>query len=252
MLALDPEERTVYDTLASVYEAMGDPDQSAETYARIITMAPDDADAWEHLGTWRSLQGNSEEAIRAYEQAVQLDPTRYSSRFSLAEAYLENERYNDAVDTYQALVEASSKLDQDDLAAAYAGLADTYNNMGRYDDAIQTSQTLLEEFEGDPEGYYQLATAYDALGRYEEAIENYQKAIDSDPLNADYYNDLADTFREVKRYDEALEMAQQAIAMDPSLIVAYETLAQIHEEMGHPEEAAEAMEQANTLRAARE
>src|SRR3989442_14111739 len=60
MLGLGPEERTVYDTLASVYEAIGDSDQAAEAYAHIVTMAPDDADAWEHLGTWRSLQGNNE------------------------------------------------------------------------------------------------------------------------------------------------------------------------------------------------
>jgi tetratricopeptide (TPR) repeat protein len=252
MLGLDPEERTVYDTLASVYQAIGDPDQAAETYAHIVTMSPDDADAWEHLGTWRSLQRNSQEAIHAYEQSVQLDSTRYTARFSLAEAYLESERYDDAVNAYQALINASNNLDPDDLAAAYAGLADTYNSMERYDDAIKTSLALLEQFEGDPEGYYQLATAYDALGHHEEAIENYENAIDSDPLNADYYNDLADTLREVKRYDEALEMAQQAIAMDPSMILAYETLSQIHEEMGHPAEAAEAMEQATTLRSARE
>ncbi len=198
---------------------MGDPEQAGDAYEHIVSKAPDDADAWEHLGTWRSLQGNTEEAISAYERSILLDPTRYTARFSLAEAYLENERYDDAVNAYQALSDASNDLDQDDLAAAYAGLADTYNSMGRYDDAIKTSQTLLERFHDDPEGYYQLATAYDALGRHDEAIENYENAIDSDPLNADYYNDLADTLREVKRYDEALEMAQQAIAMDPSMIL---------------------------------
>src|SRR5205814_2265726 len=83
--------------------------------------------------------------------------------------------------------------------------ADTYNSLGRYDEAIAICKKMLEEFEDDPEAYYQLATAYDALGRYDEAIENYQNAIDIDPINADYYNDLADTYREVKRYDETLD-----------------------------------------------
>ena len=36
MLALDPSGRTGYDMLASVYEQMGERDQAAETYARIV------------------------------------------------------------------------------------------------------------------------------------------------------------------------------------------------------------------------
>src|SRR5436305_513583 len=71
MLGLDPEERIVYDTLASVYQAIGDPIQAAETYARIVTLSLEDADAREHLGTWRSSDGNREEAMQAYEQSVQ-------------------------------------------------------------------------------------------------------------------------------------------------------------------------------------
>ena len=250
MIGLDPEKRIGYDSMAAVYEAIGEPDQAAEIYARIVTIAPDDAEAWEHLGTWRLTQGNTDEGIAAFEQAVQVNPTHFAARFSLAEAYLEAERYEEAVRAYQEIIGMRNELDPDDLAAAYAGLADAYNSMERYDEAIATCQTLLEQFENDPEGYYQLATAYDALGRYDEAIENYENAIESDPLNADYYNDFADTLREVKRYEEALEMARQAIALDPSMVLAYETLAQIYEEMGRPEDAAAAMEQANALRVA--
>jgi len=51
MIGLDPEKRIGYDSMAAVYEAIGEPDQAAEIYARIVTIAPDDAEAWEHLGT---------------------------------------------------------------------------------------------------------------------------------------------------------------------------------------------------------
>jgi superkiller protein 3 len=229
---------------------MGERDQAADTYAAIVELDPDDAEAWEHLGTWRSLQGDSEAAIHAYARSVELDSSRITARFSLAEAYLETDRYDEALAVYQGLVEGNELLQDDDLAAAYAGLAETYNSLGRYDEAVGTAKLLLERFAEDPEGYYQLATAYDGLGRFDEAIENYQNAIDNDPLNADYYNDLADTFRKAKRYGDALEYAQQAIAMDPSLIVAYETLAQTYQAMGRPEDAQLTLAQAEELRAA--
>lgn len=248
ILGLDPEERMGYDSLALIYEAMGERDQAAETYEHIVEIAPDDAEAWEHLGSWRSLQSNGQGAITAYARSVQLEPTRYTARFSLAEAYLEEELYEEARQVYQSLIEDGNDLDPDDLAAAYVGLADTLNSMGRYEEAIATSTTLLEKFEDDPEGYYQIATAYDAQGKFDEAVANYRKAIASDPLNAEYYNDLADTLREGKHYDEAQENAQQAIAMDPSLVLAYETLIQIYQETGRNEEAAATQEQVNSLK----
>ncbi len=176
-------------------------------------------------------------------RALQIDPSSITTRFRLAETYLETERYEDALALYQSLINRRKDLQADDLGAAYAGLAETYNLMERYDEAMATSRTLLEKFEDEPEGYYQLATAQGALGQYDEAIENYWNAINRNPL-AEYYNDLADTLRIVRRYDEAIEVAQQAITQDPSLVVAHETLAQIYEENGESDQAATVWEQA--------
>ncbi|WP_083814568.1 tetratricopeptide repeat protein [Ktedonobacter racemifer] len=251
MIALDPQGRAGYDMLAAVYEQMGDAEQAAEIYQRIANQYPEDPDAWEKLGFWRSLQDRTNEAIVAYERAVELDAQRTTARFSLAEAYLEADRYADALPIYQNMVDTGKGLLQDDdLAAAFAGLAEAYNSLGRHDEAMRVSHQLLERFEDDPEGYYQLAVAYDGLNRPNDAIENYLNAIDADPLNADYYNDLADTLLTEKRYDEALEYVQQAIAMDPSLTVAYETLAQVYDALGRGDEAEEARIQARELRSA--
>src|SRR5260370_30469687 len=96
--------------LASVYEEMGERDKAANTYAHIVEMSPDDAEAWEHLGTWRSLQGQSAEAIRAYERAVELDPGRYTAHFSLADVYLEAERFDEARRIYHDLIESRDHL----------------------------------------------------------------------------------------------------------------------------------------------
>src|SRR5438067_12401486 len=140
MLALDAAGRTGNDMLAAVYEQMGERDQAAETYSRIVELSPNDADAWEHLGTWRALQGNTNDAIAAYNRSLELDPDRITARFSLAETYLEAERFEEAMNAYQALVQQGEELQSDDLAAAYAGLADTYNSLERYDDAIATAK----------------------------------------------------------------------------------------------------------------
>ena len=109
MLTLEPDGRSGYDMLAAIYEQMGERDQAAEMYARIVEMDPDDAEAWEHLGTWRSLQENKEAAIEAYSRALALDPQRTTASFSLAETYLEAERYDDALPLYQSLVDSTER-----------------------------------------------------------------------------------------------------------------------------------------------
>ena len=88
--------------------------------------------------------------------------------FSLAEANLDGERYEEARQVYQSLIDEANNLDPDDVAAAYAGLADAYNNMGRYDDAIKTSQSLLEQFEDDPEVPQHIVTARGLGYRFEK------------------------------------------------------------------------------------
>ena len=250
MLTLESGRRPGYDMLVAIYKQMGERDQVAEMYVQIVAMDPDDAEAWEDLGFWRSLQEQKDVAIDAYSHALTLDPQRTTASFGLAETYLEAERYDDALPIYQNLVDSTVQVD--DQAAAYAGLAETYNALARYDDAIQTAQALLKRSEDDPEGYYQLAIAYDAQGQYDEAIESYQNAIESAPLNVDYYNDYASTLCKAKRYDEALDVAQQAIAMDSSMISAYETMAQIYQETNRPEEAAAITSQINALHAVSE
>ena len=93
--------------LAAIYEHMSERDQAAEMYARIVEIDPDDTEAWEHLGTWRSLQGNAEAAVEAYSRALGTDPQRYTASFSLAETYLELERYQEELTVYQGLVAAA-------------------------------------------------------------------------------------------------------------------------------------------------
>ena len=89
MLTLDPDSRSGYDMLAAVYEQMSDEDQAAETYARIVSLEPEDAKVWEHLGTWRSLQERNDDAIDAYARAIEIYLQPVTARFSLAESYLE-------------------------------------------------------------------------------------------------------------------------------------------------------------------
>jgi superkiller protein 3 len=253
MIALESENPTTYETRAIVYESLDHPDEAADAWARVVELAPTDAEAWEHLGTWREEQGRLDEAITAYRKAVELSPDTPSLRFSLAELLREDEKYDESIATYRDLVQVykgSSEEDEEELLAdAYTGLAATLNVAGQYQAALDVVKEFLERFPEQPEAYYEQATAYSALGRQEEAIAAYESAVDGDPLDAGIYNDLAEAYLAVKRTDDAIEMAETAVSLDPEFATAYETLAQALLAAGRNSEAEEAMQRAAELHA---
>lgn len=219
-----------------------------------MQLAPDDAEAWEHLGAWREEQGLSDEAIEAYRKASDLTPESSGLRFSLAEALRDAERYDEAIEAFTGLVKEHSDADDDEeaLADAYSGLAASLNLAGRYDEALTVADEYLQRFPDDPEALYEQASAYDALGRHDEAIASYEQARIADPLNPTICNDLADTYLAAGRTNDAVEMAETAVSLDPEMAVAYETLAQTLVAAGRQSEAEEAMQRAAELHAAEE
>ncbi len=65
MIALDPESPTTYETQARSSRRWISLTRRP-TPGSVVELAPGDAEAWEHLGTWREEQGRLDEAIAAY------------------------------------------------------------------------------------------------------------------------------------------------------------------------------------------
>jgi tetratricopeptide (TPR) repeat protein len=220
----------------------------------VVELSPSDAEAWEHLGTWREEEGRLDDAIAAYQKAVELSPDTPSLKFSLAEILRDAERYDEAAATYRGLIDefrnAHDEQGEEMLADAYTGLASTQNLAGKYQDAQAVASEFLLRFPEHPDAFYEQASAYDAQGKHEEAIKAYERALEGDPLNAGIYSDLAQSYLAVNRPNDAVETAENAIALDSEYAAAYDTLAQALLALGRRPEAEEALQRAAELHAA--
>lgn len=122
-----------------------------------------------------------EEAIAAFDQAIQLDPNDPIIHLSKGNALIKLKRYEEALAVYdQAL-----RLDPNNAGAC--------KNKG---------YTLF------------------FLKRYEEALTTYEQAIRLDPTIADTYNGKGHTLKSLKRYEEALTVFEQALHLNPSSVLA--------------------------------
>ncbi len=113
--------------------------------------------------------------------------------------------------------QATYKIGERQRVSVLMGLAQTYQTMGEYEDAIKTYQTILDEYKNSPFRYIQaqngLASLYQGLGRHEDAIKVYKSIVDE--YKKDYPREciqaqrgIAQSYQNMGRYEEAIKTYQ--------------------------------------------
>ncbi len=190
-----------------------------------------DASQWNAKGNAYFGNGAFEEAIQAYNQAIQLDPLFGEPYSNLALTYLTQGQYAEAILLYQKSIEL---LNSDaDKALSWNGLGNAYRCVNDYDNAIAAYQKAAE-FDPKTAGMrdraddFQVtyspknASAWNDLGELffktggvEEAINAFTKAIELEPSNGQAYSNLASALASQGKYQEAIPLFQKSIDLLP-------------------------------------
>ena len=93
--------------------------------------------------------------------------------------YFKNGQYEDAIRNYkQAIAESTLFVD------AYLDLARTYTVIHNYEEAESTYMRLINILPNEPNGYYGLGRLYTEERKYVLALQQYDKALEIDPEDA--------------------------------------------------------------------
>lgn len=145
------------------------------------------ADVYYRDGARFTLEGRLEEAARAFEQAVALDPSNGNAYYGLGNAYSELGRWADAVIAYSKAV-SLNKYDVE----AYNNLGIALAERGQYVQAVSAFEKAVKIYPKWAEPYYRLSRVRHELHDEDEAREAYDKAI---RLRPDYATDPPVRFR---------------------------------------------------------
>jgi len=130
----------VADLLSDIEKACSE--GRSEEAERLLGQAPADqtetADFQYRLGYVRETQGRYEEAIEAYERALQLDATHRATLFRLAFLYDMRGEENLAIDYYKQCVQQPPIHE-----GALINLGVLYDDFGQYDEAVECFERLL-------------------------------------------------------------------------------------------------------------
>lgn len=175
----------------------GDTRGAEASARRALEIDPHSPEAHNLLGFVAALEGEGEEAIEAYRQAIALDDTYLEAMLNAAEVYI--------------------------------------HPLGEYDEAIEMCDQALELAEVDEEIIDALLLKFDALlgkGDAEEAARIVQKIPEGPYDNPNHTFLVGRAFYEVGAVEKAAALIEEAAAKDPRHAEAHYYLGLIRDERG--------------------
>ena len=177
-------------------------------------------------------QGNYQEAVEAYEHAVTERPECSETRFKLAHALHQLNRFDEAISVYQtvAVIDAS-------LEAVHRNLGLAFYQTGRIRKAIEHYELALKLKPDTVELQITLGALYARIKFPQQAEVYYRRAIASEPGNLSAYYNLGNLFLEQGLLSSAAEKFRHVIDHDPNRLNALCNLGRTYHRMGLFQEA---------------
>ena len=170
-----PPSSASYRLLASIEDLAGRSAEAVRAWRQAIRLDPDDVALRRNLLRSLSAAGLQEESIGEARALLQIRPESVAARFHAGRAMLELGRVEEAV----PLLEGVAGLD----ARARVPLATAYLRSGRGTEAIPLLEAALGDGE-DERLLFQLSRAYQSAGRTADArsaLERRQRAMSARP-----------------------------------------------------------------------
>ena len=181
--------------------------KSAATYFETaLNENPDNINALKRLGDcYFSLYseeqpGYAQQAILAYNQALEKDPNDGSVRYSLALIYSWIDDKDNAIEQLKKLLKS-----EPDNTKALVELAEIYSwSMESYDKAITTCSQVLAIEKNNKRAQLLMARVLSWKGEHVKALDYYEGILEQDPENDKVRLEYANALSVAGRYDEAL------------------------------------------------
>jgi TolB-like protein/Flp pilus assembly protein TadD len=219
-VALDDSLPQAHGILSWVYGLKQQSDQAIAEGKRAIALDPNNADSYAGQAQVLLMAGRPEEALRAVEQAMRLNPHYPPGYlFELGTAYLGTGRYAEAITTLKEVISRNPNL-----LHAHTNLVNSYRLQWlsqqspaaqTLEEALAAVQRALAINDSFPWNHIFLGYVYLYQQQYEQALTEMERAVALGPTEAMSYAALAEVLSCVGRSEEALEAAAQALRLKP-------------------------------------
>ncbi len=206
---LKPLDTGVIQTIALIYEGMGDLNSAMKTLLEF----PDslkNADIYNRLGTIAGKSQNHMDAIKYYKQAYVLDTTKALPLIGIGTGF-DILNVKDSAIYYYELA-----LKYDDSNDLRKRLLDLYSDTEQYEKIISVAHEILKFDYYDAYVRRSLGFALYKLGLFNEALNEFLISAGLNPLDDYSRFYIARINLEKRKYDEAQQAIEDAIKINPN------------------------------------
>lgn len=230
---MDRETIAVHLKEGNKFKRQGELEKAIASYKMAIKINPDSAWSYHNLGEALAKQGQIEEAIASYKRAIELNPNSAWSHYNLEELLTKKGSLDDGGKDYKIagdfLKPTEENLD--------VGLANSLLEEGKINEAIASYEKVVELQPDAGQVWSKLANAYYVSKNWEAAIDSSRKAIALMPDNYQCYKILGWCLKKRRRMEEAIAAFYKVIELNPKDSEGYYLLGEIFRLKGNLEEA---------------
>lgn len=198
--------------------------EGLRAFREALRLDPGFAEAWYGLGLAHLGLREYDGAISAFEEAVRLRRDHAPAWLSLGAAYAERGLDADAAESFREVV----RLRPRDAAAWYA-LGSACERAGSHEEAVRAHRAAVRLNPDLAEAWFALGVTLafsgpDGRVEPEEALGAFREAVRLKPDLVEAWCRLGATLSGLRRHDEAVEVLRQAVRLKPESVEAWFSL----------------------------
>lgn len=208
MREIRPKDPNVWNYLGILYIELERYPEAKKVLERALEVKPRFKYALYNLGRWHQVQGQSESALRYFEQASAVDKDYGLPHYRRAEIFYNLKKYPECVNAAQSAIAAAGSY-----ANAHNRLGLCYRHLKAYDSALAEFRAALKDNPKLTLAQYNLALTLSDAGRKADAKAAYRKSLDMNPKHTPSMNNLALLLQAEGQFEEAESLYKAAFAL---------------------------------------
>jgi len=156
-------------------------------------------------------QKKYEDALKFYNEALEIDPHHMKSLFNKAVVLQMLGRVGEALNCYDFALEVNPGD-----AEIWGNRGIALRSLGRVEEAIESYNKGLDINPGDAALWSNKGIALRSMGRVKEAIESYDRALELNPKDAGVWSNKGVVLGSMGLLKEAIECYDRALGIDPA------------------------------------
>ena len=235
-IEMDPNFKGAYRHLGETYFKLGELELALKSVQKALMIAADYQlaqvllnkikQAYYARGNIYSKNKQYTEAVKAYQQAISIDPSYKEALYSLGTTYSKTGKFFESVEFYKRAIAVDRKYKE-----AYFDLGTSYQEIEMYEQAVKAYQQAITIDPNYRDAYYHLGMLHAKMGEFAETVKAYQQAIRITPKDNLIHYGLAHVYFKLRKFEEAKESVREGLKLYPNYQPTRELLERVNNEL---------------------